>query len=1025
MQLVSRLKTLILMTCLVFVGQVFAVWDGVSIEPATEVGGYYIIDTETKLAWFANESNKKHVGTFGKHAKLTADLDMGSHLWIPICAGPGGQGINNVTYCKYTGTFDGNGHTISNLKMVSSELGDIDSLYVQNVGFIGALENGTLKGLTLENVIVLGQGNGGRYVQQNSSNNAYTKPVSIGTLVGWANGTIENCRAIGEIVTSGEGQSVGGLVGNAGGGSIKGSVSEVSVDASGVAYAGGIVGYTKNNVSVTSCVYAGSGVHAEGSGVIAGKLYVSESGAVVGNQFNGSVTVAHVYYDNTVVEKGCGKCNVENSITGTSNLNNEEVVCTLNGGIWDEDELTCNGASSNNWSVGLSDLSFNGSDGFTVTFDANGGEFSHGAKHSKPMALNASISAEEIATPSRGDDYSFAGWSASADASEPSSDLGTVTGPTTIYAVWKPIYTITFNASQGTFPDGETVKSIRVVEGGAVSEEGFTVPEKINVGGNNYFFTGWALAQKDLLPANAVPDTIHLADLTVDGEKTLYAVWTAAKIVTVTFNPNGHGTTSIDYVNVDKGQPTQKPDDPTPNKGYSFLRWCETRNPCETEFNFGSGIEENITLYASWDTVKYHITYDLNGVETTHTNPLEYTVESSFAFEDPALSEGNEFKGWFYDVNLSDPAQSIAIGTTGNKTVYAKWSVASYMVAYRAGNHGSGEVLPVTEQYGTPVVLEGASYTREGYVQDGWSRTDGGEKVFDLGANYTDYADVVLYPHWAKVDSYGAVKVVHHTGETEAVIDGTYGGADEPNLDEADAVEITSGITVNSVTLSRTFNAGKIATLFVPFEIDAENVVGTEVYKFKTVVKSEVDGRWKFKVTTATTIKPNTPYVIVPEGTQVTFDITTSVTLNTTTAGEPTAANNWEFIGAYQYQKFTLDNNKPIYLFADQARDGAKLGEFVKIADGAYINPMRAYLVYHKALAKSARGNLGSNILLPDELDIEIENENGIVVQTGRLNTVTGEVRMDRWFDLKGRKLNSKPTVKGTYYKNGKKVVIK
>jgi hypothetical protein len=68
---------------------------------------------------------------------------------------------------------------------------------------------------------------------------------------------------------------------------------------------------------------------------------------------------------------------------------------------------------------------------------------------------------------------------------------------------------------------------------------------------------------------------------------------------------------------------------------------------------------------------------------------------------------------------------------------------------------------------------------------------------------------------------------------------------------------------------------------------------------------------------------------------------------------------------------------------------------------------------------------LGSNILLPDELDIEVENENGVVVQTGRLNTVTGEVRMDRWFDLKGRKLNSKPTVKGTYYKNGKRVIVK
>ncbi len=997
MRFVSRLKTLILMTCLVFVGQVFAVWDGESIEPATEVGGYYIIDTEAKLAWFANESNKKHVGTFGKHAKLTADLDMGSHLWIPICAGPGGQGINNVTYCKYTGTFDGNGHTISNLKMVSSELGDIDSLYVQNVGFIGALENGTLKGLTLENVIVLGQGNGGRYVQQNSSNNAYTKPVSIGTLVGWANGTIENCRAIGEIVTSGEGQSVGGLVGNAGGGSIKGSVSEVSIDASGVAYAGGIVGYTKNNVSITSCVYAGSGVHAEGSGVIANKTYVSESGAVVGNQFNGSVTVAHVYYDNTVVEKGCGKCNVENSITGMSNLNNEDVVCTLNGGIWNETDEICNGATSNSWSVGLSDLSFEGSDGYTVTFDANGGEFSHGAKHSKPMALNASISAEEIATPSR-ENYAFAGWATSADASEPTDDLGTVAGPTTIYAVWKPVYTITFNANQGTFPDGETTKEVRVVEGGAVSEEGFTVPEKINVGGNNYFFTGWALAQKDLLPANAVPDTIHLADLTVDGEKTLYAVWTAAKIVTVTFNPNGHGTTSIDYVNVDKGQPTQKPDDPTPNKGYSFLRWCETRNPCETEFNFGSGIEENITLYASWDTVKYHITYDLNGVETTHTNPLEYTVETeTFDFENPSLFDGYDFIGWFYDENLTNPAKSITKGSTGDKTIYAKWSISTYTVTYRAGSHGSGEVLPVTEQYGTPVTLEGVSYTREGYVQDGWSKTDDGAMAYDLGSNYSVYTDVILYPHWAKVDSYGALKVVHHTGETEAVIDGNYTGSE--------TVEITSDIAVNSVTLDRTFTKNVLSSLFLPFSISVSQISGaTKIYKFNRVAQND-EGIWKVKVSAVTELTANTPYMVLPSADgKLTFNIDDPVVFNTTTGPETHSVINgtWEFKGVYAHVDF--DENFPdvsrVYGFAAQAADGYKAGDFVKVGVGADIPAMRAYLVHHSApLQKSRSGVLGQSGL-PDVIDIEIEDENGIVVQTGTLNTVTGEVRMDRWFDL-------------------------
>ena len=345
-----------------------------------------------------------------------------------------------------------------------------------------------------------------------------------------------------------------------------------------------------------------------------------------------------------------------------------------------------------------------------------------------------------------------------------------------------------------------------------------------------------------------------------------------------------------------------------------------------------------------------------------------------------------------------------------------------YTISYEL-NGGTKHNSRTTYTSETATFALGKATGRKGYTFAGWydNPAFAGNPVTEIPLGST--GDKKFYAKW--IQEYGAITIVSNIdGTNSAVINGNYGGGDEPNSEEADAVEITSDITVNSVTLNRTFNAGKIATLCVPFEIDAENVVGTEVYKFKTVVKGE-DGRWKFKVATATKVMPNTPYVIIPEGTQVTFDIPTSVTLNTTTEGEATAANSWEFVGAYQYEKFILDNNKPIYLFADQARDGAKLGEFVKIADGAYINPMRAYLVYHKALAKSARGNLGSNILLPDELDIEIENENGVVVQTGTLNTVTGEVRMDRWFDLKGRKLNSKPTVKGTYYKNGKRVIVK
>ena len=263
------------------------------------------------------------------------------------------------------------------------------------------------------------------------------------------------------------------------------------------------------------------------------------------------------------------------------------------------------------------------------------------------------------------------------------------------------------------------------------------------------------------------------------------------------------------------------------------------------------------------------------------------------------------------------------------------------------------------------------------------------------------------------VTKYGALTVTERNSVKTAVIDGDYM--------DAGTVEITSDMSVSSVSLNRTFNQNVISTLYVPFNIAATDVVGAKVYKFKTVEKNETDGRWKFKVSTAESVEANTPYVILPSATQITFKAS-SLTLSTSNPVTH-SEGKWEFKGTYELKTFAETSDEAFYVFAGQESAGTKLGQFVK--SSGYANPMRAYLVYHKTLAKSAAGSLGSNILLPDELDIEVENEKGVVVEKGRLNTVTGEVRMNGWYDLKGRKLNSKPTVKGTYYNNGKKVIVK
>ena len=1175
------------MTCLVFVGQGFAAWDGTSTEQPTKEGDYYIIDTEAKLAWYAKNWSQGN-------ARLTANLDLGGKLWTPIAAGQGNA--------KYSKIFDGNGHVIKNLYINGTELAQIDKNYAQNLGFIGTLGNadskkpgGTVKNLILENVDIQASTNAGDILGRQDSQ------ISVGAVVGWmAENTpnvVDNCVVVsGTIRTTGNGQGVGGIVGNAKNGTISNCMSLVEIRTSGSqAYIGGIIGITKTDVTVSSCVYAGPGLVNTGlNGAV---------GGITGNVYSGKMTATDDYYegenyyqDSAVggVGKSCGKnCTVHTeSVEQVSESNQEEVVCVLNGIDW-----TTGACKTEPWSLGETGLSLNGYgvDGFKIVFDANGGAFDNGkTDKDKFLQSGMSITADEVGVPSR-ENHNFVGWAMTRDATAPAADLGTVSQTDTIFAVWAPVYIVTFNVAPGVFPEsGESEKTKQVASGDVITVEGLgTLPSsrcKNYVSGSEdecetwSYFTGWALTE-----GAHESDSVSLDTVAASDELVLYAVWTDVETYTVTYNANQHGRTTVDYVRVGAGDTVTAPTDPIADVGYEFDGWftdAEGENP----YQFAAQIHESIILYAKWALDTFTVAYEMNGVSNAGENPVFYTIETpTFALAAPADSEGYVFEGWFYDANFTNPASQLIQGTTGDKTFYAKWTKKTYRIMYLADNNSQGSVTDQFKEHGTPITLESAGYfNRKGYAQTGWATDTNGAKVYDFGASYEDDAPLTLYPAWsdpivytityvcdgctdntgnktsytvetptfsvtfkkitppegykmagwysatdyktkveqikkgsigdttlyaklnkiyhityvlngsandynpddytvddgftlndpAPVDGftfggwfdnadfegdavteillgstgdkifyakwipesvetqYGAITITESNANVDgeivttraAVINGNYGGGDEPNLDEADAVEISSDIAVNSVTLSRTFNAGKIATLYVPFEIDAENVVGTEVYKFKTVVKSDVDNRWKFKVATATKVMPNTPYVIIPEGTQVTFNITTPVTLNTTTAGEATAANNWQFVGAYQYEKFTLDNNNPIYLFADQARDGAKLGEFVKIAEGAFINPMRAYLIYHKntnVAAKSASGNLGSNILLPDELDIEVEDEKGIVVETGRLNTVTGEVRMDRWFDLKGRKLNSKPTVKGTYYKNGKKVIIK
>ena len=114
---------------------------------------------------------------------------------------------------------------------------------------------------------------------------------------------------------------------------------------------------------------------------------------------------------------------------------------------------------------------------------------------------------------------------------------------------------------------------------------------------------------------------------------------------------------------------------------------------------------------------------------------------------------------------------------------------------------------------------------------------------------------------------------------------------------------------------------------------------------------------------------------------------------------------------------------------AGKATDGVtdiEAGQFVRFTgDGvnnAFIKPMRCYLSYVGSQNAPKRGRAQEN--LPQVLTVRLKRSNGSTTDIGTIDLKNGTFHMDIWYDLTGRMLDCKPSVKGIYIHNGQKVVI-
>ena len=206
----------------------------------------YVISTTTDLKYLAVWVNlgNNFEGKFFKLGDNIAFDKSKENNFTPI---------GNSTY-SFTGTFDGQGHTISGL--------NINKPDKDNVGLFGNTEEATIKNLIVDNSTINGK-------------------MSTGAIVGHSGNfvTVTNCRVTNSVTVSGTSQ-VGGITGVSS--TVSGCVSAAAV--SGSSFVGGIIG-NGNFSSIANNLYTGTSINCP-------DIY---KGAIVG-EINGYTTLTANYY---------------------------------------------------------------------------------------------------------------------------------------------------------------------------------------------------------------------------------------------------------------------------------------------------------------------------------------------------------------------------------------------------------------------------------------------------------------------------------------------------------------------------------------------------------------------------------------------------------------------------------------------------------------------------------------------------------------------------------------------------------
>ncbi|MBR2651213.1 MAG: InlB B-repeat-containing protein [Clostridia bacterium] len=351
------------------------------------------------------------------------------------------------------------------------------------------------------------------------------------------------------------------------------------------------------------------------------------------------------------------------------------------------------------------------------------------------------------------DGYDFKGWSETEGGAIVCTDGGWyyvgIDSECILYAVWAPCENRIIFDPNGGVGTMENVFTIPTNGERELPENPFSK--------TGYVFETWCTTS-DGTGTHYEENAIY--EMVTPGDITLYVIWKPV-VHTVDYVTNCETEISSDTYTIESGLtlPTAisaglKKED------YHFVGWYDNpdfNGTAITKIDVGM-IGESV-YYAKWDPDSCVVVYVTNG--GTPIPNGSYTIESEYKLSTNTEKHGYDFGGWYDNPDLEGEAvESIAKGSCGNKTYYAKWDIIPCKITL---HYYSSEPEIITYNVETAVDLTGKRDRRDYYdTSDYWVDRDG-TKYYMIPKGTT--GDIDLYPVFTPID----YTITLHTGKGEPI----------------------------------------------------------------------------------------------------------------------------------------------------------------------------------------------------------------------------------------------------------------